>query len=496
MKTRYVTTKGRVYVLQGTREELVEAVQRHRDLYPVRPIEDFIDGKCSVKDYLPYFEAGVPYALEGGVFSPYQGCFANIPTAMRRAAFKKIWFADVPPRLQSYLALLSYSDLRERVVIAQTSGWAAVLGVVAPDVPDEALPLYRHFSSDVADAILQHTPAQVTVAVVGMSVAFSDGTSYNGALHGLRAAMRRKMLPAVVTHSRQTALYYKTGEMRIKLPASVESFWRRSEDPDVNAWLKRLRVSQLAEVASMEFTSWQSVCLRFKFKLDEQTLKVRIGKGAWKAFLKLPFLDAWERVRAAKKPEDMRELVRMGHREVATSQRVGLKWGLWLKRWQLPQDLTVGAAGLYNTYGHDLLTLLLDTLQMASEQQLRLTPEQMTRKLLRKTHDELVEAMRLQKTSPEPMYEPDTHEVDGVTFTRLLSPYHYAKEGEEMHHCVAQYVSRKASRIYSVRSCYGRSTLEMAGPVAVQHQGPYNRDVPPQHIAALEKLKGVINNAK
>ena len=496
MKTQYVTTEGRVYVLQGTREELVEAVQRHRDLYPIRPIEDFIDGKCSVKDYLPYFEAGIPYALKGGVFAPYQGGFASIPTAMRRAAFKSMWFADVPPRLQHLLWGLNYHGLRERVRRAQTSGWAKVLDIPVEGVSDEALPLYRCFSRDVAEAILRHPPVQLTVAVVGMSVEFSDGTSYNGARHGLRVAMRKKMLPAVVTHSRQSALYYKTGEMRIKLPASVESFWRRSEDPDVNAWLKRLRVSQIAEVASMEFTSWQSVCLRFKFKLDEQTLKARIGKGAWKAFLKLPFLDAWERVRAAKKPEDMRELVRMGHREVATSRRVGLKWGLWLKKWQLPQDLTVGAAGLYNTYGHDLLTLLLDTLQMASEQRLRLAPEQMTRKLLRKTHDELVEAVRLQKASPTPMYEPDMHEVDGVTFTRLLSPYHYAKEGEEMHHCVAQYVNRKASRIYSVRSCYGRSTLEMAGLVAVQHQGPYNRDVPPQHIAALEKLKGVINNAK
>ena len=84
----------------------------------------------------------------------------------------------------------------------------------------------------------------------------------------------------------------------------------------------------------------------------------------------------------------------------------------------------------------EAVVLVRDTIRMGGEA----NPAWSLRRL-REEHDRLSRETARRRADPTPFAEPWRCEIDGFTFTRLVSAADFAEEGAVMRHCIAGYAS-------------------------------------------------------
>ena len=516
-KFKYLTIYRTIRTIEAANaEEACAMLARTSGHYTSRAAEEHINSPAVLADasrfdaYRSKFIDGVPHIVDSTRYGrqEFTGSFFRVPKSLTSKDFVEEWFKGVPDYLRPFMRGFGYLDLRELVNKAQTEGWRFALDDFynhtrrylqeLPLVAEHRLAAYPQcwHSCDQAVAAFTFEGAEVTCSRIGDRIILSNGQEYTGSLSTLRGYLRKLSMPA---DTAQTASTYQIihGHVQPRLSAYVQDLWLLSEGKEVNSWLKTLKVDAIRKIRAMEFTSWNSIRIRLRFNKTEQELRQALGGHAWRALLKMPLWCLAKRLTQATSLGKLKRLALMRDSSVSAWATLGWEWAVWLENNSISKDI-VTKIGVYDVHSfsavaNTLYTTLGDTLNMARKEGEYVTPAGLTRRGLLNLHDKLTVRIAERNYSKTPIYQPETLEVDGVVFKRLTSPFEYWQEGREMHHCVASYSDRGNSRIYAVSSAHGRSTLEMRGREPVQHQGKYNKNLPAEHVAALEKLIGTIN---
>lgn len=113
---------------------------------------------------------------------------------------------------------------------------------------------------------------------------------------------------------------------------------------------------------------------------------------------------------------------------------------------------------------------------------------QWSERRLTEEHDRQARAWARRSASPTPWAEPWSCEVNGYTFTRLVSDADYAEEGQIMRHCVASYASGGRSGRETTFRITGahRATVSFARNGHIEIKGKFNSPVPATCLVAAK----------
>lgn len=120
-------------------------------------------------------------------------------------------------------------------------------------------------------------------------------------------------------------------------------------------------------------------------------------------------------------------------------------------------------------------------------------------KRLQKEHDAEAKRRAMAQYSSAEWAKPEQHEIDGFTFTRLVSDAEIALEGMEMRHCIAHHIAKARRGAVLVYKITGRERASLAfdtnqkkisslGGAYFEIKGPCNKRVSLDCLVAAKKL--------
>lgn len=114
---------------------------------------------------------------------------------------------------------------------------------------------------------------------------------------------------------------------------------------------------------------------------------------------------------------------------------------------------------------------------------------QWSERRLNEEHDMQARAWAKRTVSPTPWAEPWSCEINGYSFTRLVSDADYAEEGQVMRHCVASYANGGRSGRETTFRIEGahRATVSFGHGGHIEIKGKFNSPVP---VTCLVAAKG------